>query len=253
MLKRDELIKIIEEYRLSHIQSEAEVRSKLIVPLIEWLGYPAQFRAEEFPVYGNGGGTPLPAKHVDFLLFDDAEFGNNRERKRSQLDWVGNHSLLVVEAKKPDEITESNAQPQFYSAWTRAVAYIFIDGNRIRGYLLGKTTADVSIFDCDVCELPTNEDFLQFSYKNIRQLKENGVESIRTLTPIRYKRKLSLLCSPGIPDLKGATLITRYIVPASTYTNDYKEAQLPLPFDYLKQEKRIIVLAEAGHGKTYSL
>lgn len=253
MLKRDELIKIIEEYRLSHIQSEAEVRSKLIVPLIEWLGYPAQFRAEEFPVYGNGGGTPLPAKHVDFLLFDDAEFGDNRERKRSQLDWVGNHSLLVVEAKKPDEITESNAQPQFYSAWTRAVAYIFIDGNRIRGYLLGKTTADVSIFDCDVCELPTNEDFLQFSYKNIRQLKENGVESIRTLTPIRYKRKLSLLCSPGIPDLKGATLITRYIVPASTYTNDYKEAQLPLPFDYLKQEKRIIVLAEAGHGKTYSL
>ena len=212
MLKREELVAIIEKYRLSHIQSEAEVRSKLIVPLIEWLGYPSQFRAEEFPVYGNGGGTPLPAKHADFLLFDNVDFDNNRERKRSQQDWVSNHSLLVVEAKKPGEITESNAQPQFYSAWTRAVAYIFIDGNRIRGYLLGKMTADVSILDCDVFELPTNEGFLQFSYKNIRQLKENGVESIRALTPIRYKRKLSLLCSPGIPDLKGTILITRYIL-----------------------------------------
>ena len=100
MLNREELIMIIEEYRLSHIQSETEVRSKLIVPLIEWLGYPSQFRAEEFPVYGNGGGTPLPAKHADFLLFDNVDFDNNRERKKNQQDWVSNHSLLVVEAKK---------------------------------------------------------------------------------------------------------------------------------------------------------
>ncbi len=91
MLKREELVAIIEKYRLSHIQSEAEVRSKLIVPLIEW-GYPSQFRSEEFPVYGNGGGVPLPAKHADFLLFDDAVFANNRERKRSQQEWVYNHS-----------------------------------------------------------------------------------------------------------------------------------------------------------------
>ena len=43
---------IIDKYQRSIIQSEAEVRSKLIVPLIEWLGYPSEYRAEEFPVYG---------------------------------------------------------------------------------------------------------------------------------------------------------------------------------------------------------
>ena len=51
MLNRDELIKIIEEYRLSRIQSEAEVCSKLIVPLIEWLGYPSQFRSQRINMY----------------------------------------------------------------------------------------------------------------------------------------------------------------------------------------------------------
>lgn len=253
MLEREELVAIIEKYRLSHIQSEEEVRSKLIVPLIEWLGYPSQFRAEEFPVYGNGGSAPLHAKLADFLLFDNAGFDNNRERKRSQQEWVNNHSLLVVEAKKPGEIPESNAQPQFYSAWTRAVAYIFLDGNKIRGYLGGKITADIPIFECDVSELANTEDFLQFSYDRIRQLKETGIESVRELTPIRYKRKLSSVCHPGIPDLKGTTLITRYILPAGSYTYDYKEVQLLLPFDYLKQEKRIVLLADAGHGKTYSL
>lgn len=43
---------IIEEFKRSNIQSEAEVRSKLIVPLTEYLGYPSWLRAEEFPVYG---------------------------------------------------------------------------------------------------------------------------------------------------------------------------------------------------------
>ena len=43
---------VIDEYRLSDIQSESEVRSKFIVRLSEVLGYSSQFRGEEFPVYG---------------------------------------------------------------------------------------------------------------------------------------------------------------------------------------------------------
>ena len=43
---------LIEDFLKQKIQSEAEVRSKLIVPLLELLGYPKDFRAEEFPVYG---------------------------------------------------------------------------------------------------------------------------------------------------------------------------------------------------------
>lgn len=38
---------LINEFLKQNIQSEAEVRSKLIVPLLELLGYPMDFRAEE--------------------------------------------------------------------------------------------------------------------------------------------------------------------------------------------------------------
>ncbi len=85
-------------------------------------------------------------------------------------------------------------QAQFYSAWARAVAFIFIDGDKIRGYLLGKITPGIPIFDCDVSELANTENILQFSYEHIRQLKKAGIDNLDALTPIRYKRKLSSVC-----------------------------------------------------------
>ena len=48
---------LIECFLKQNIQSEAEVRSKLIVPLLELLCYPIELRAEEFPVYGYEGGN----------------------------------------------------------------------------------------------------------------------------------------------------------------------------------------------------
>lgn len=95
---------VIDEYAKSEIQSEAEVRSKLVVPLLCALGYPSELRAEEFPVYGFGGRKKLPAKSADFLLFSDKEFGAHRNDTQKDKDWVQSHSLLIVEAKKPGEM-----------------------------------------------------------------------------------------------------------------------------------------------------
>lgn len=58
---------VVDDYRLSEIQSESEVRSKFIVRLSEALGYPSQLRGEEFPVYGYGGREALRAKDADFI------------------------------------------------------------------------------------------------------------------------------------------------------------------------------------------
>lgn len=70
----DSIQKIIYEYQKSTIQSEAEVRSKLIVPLLNALGYPSSLRAEEFPVHGFEGRKKLPAKSADLILFSDSHF-----------------------------------------------------------------------------------------------------------------------------------------------------------------------------------
>ena len=120
--------RIISEYSKSIIQSEAEVRSKLIVPLLEILGYPSYLRAEEFPVYGFGGGKKLPAKNADYILFSDRQFANHRMFTKKNIEWVQKHSLLVVEAKKPGEMPEILGQPEYYAMWTKAIGYLVIDG-----------------------------------------------------------------------------------------------------------------------------
>lgn len=79
---------VVNEYRLSEIQSESEVRSKFIVQLSEALGYPSQLRGEEFPVYGYGGGEALRAKDADFIFFSDKSFGKYRTNTQKSKDCL---------------------------------------------------------------------------------------------------------------------------------------------------------------------
>ena len=253
MLKREELVAILGKYKLSHIQSEQEVRSKLIVDLIEWLGYPSQYRAEDFKVFCYKNETVQNAKKADFLLFDDTNFDCNNGPSVEQLAWVQDHSLLVVEGKKPGKMPENTFQPRYYSICTSAVGYLFIDGSKVRGYLWGKISSDLPLIDCDLSELVDNNDFLQFSFENIKRIKEEGIENIKALLPIQYKKKLSTMCGESLPDINGTGLITRYIIRIDDAVLDHENNQIPLPFDCLRHEKRIILLADAGQGKTFSL
>ena len=163
---------IIDKYQRSIIQSEAEVRSKLIVPLIEWLGYPSEYRAEEFPVYGFEASKRLSAKPADFLLFDDENFAANRQYGEKKINWVQNHSLLVVEAKKPGQMPAVMGQAQFYSQWSKAVAYIVTDGETIKGYYRNPISSDEFILDCSINDLWQNENIVSFSYDKIKSIKD---------------------------------------------------------------------------------
>ncbi len=162
---------IADEFFKSIIQSEAEVRSKLIVPIIEWLGYPSEFRAEEFPVYAFEGSKPKPPKDADFILFDDKHFSLHRNRTKVDIDWVHEHSLLVFEAKNKGEMPAILGQPQFYSAWTKAVAYLVSDGDRICGYYYSLVSNDYCVLDCLVKDLSANRDILLLSFENTKDVK----------------------------------------------------------------------------------
>ncbi len=175
--QRAKLFSIVSEFQSSLIQSEAEVRSKLIVPLTECLGYPSSCRAEEFPVYGYEGRKKLPAKNVDFLMFSDPHFAENRNRNEKQIRWVHNHSLLVVEAKKPTEPVDDVGQPMYYSIWTRAIAYLQTNGIRIRGFYRETLTSDLVIIDCLLSELANTNEIAYFSYENISRIKQESLEN----------------------------------------------------------------------------
>ncbi len=165
---------VVNEYRLSVIQSESEVRSKFLVQLSEALGYPSQLRGEEFPVYGHGGGKALGAKNADFIFFSDKFFGEHRTNTQKNKDWVRDHSLLIMEAKKPGKMSKDLGQVQFYTMWTRAVAYIETDGEDFKGYFVNLISSDLEVIDAKVDELANKPEIWNFSYENLLSVKQKG-------------------------------------------------------------------------------
>lgn len=173
---------MIKEYRKSIVYSEAEVRSKLAVPLIECLGFPSALRAEEFPIYGYAGGKRLPAKPADFLLFSNREFNNHREFNQNDIDWVYNHSLLVVETKRPEEFPKVQGQAVYYSTWARALAYLVTDGEQVLGRFYNSAAADYEVVRCTIDELPESLDLVFFSYEALLEVKQTALTKPSYLT-----------------------------------------------------------------------
>ena len=168
--------KLFEEYYKCSVRSEDEVRSKLIVPLTEALGYKPFYRGENFPVYSSHGGKRLPTTFADFVFFDDKDFNNNTKYLYDQINWVNDHCLLVIEAKKPNEIPDIPGQAKFYSLWTRAVAYMMIDGVQIKGWIYNPCRSDKLIIDCRIDKISDYSLLLNFSYENLSSIKQNSEE-----------------------------------------------------------------------------
>ena len=183
----DSLIQnIVTTYRKSKIQSEAEVRSKLIVPLLEVMGYAAEYRSEEFPVYGYDGRKKLAAKSADFILFDSIDFAEHRTRTQKCLKWVRNHSILVVEAKKPGEMPEELGQAQFYTMWTKAPAYILTDGEDIFAYFYNPIAEDYEILKDKIDNIGKCNLIQKLSFKTLLTLKKEGIKAFQNLEGERF-------------------------------------------------------------------
>lgn len=157
---------VIENYRKSKIQSEAEVSSKLICPLFRALGFPDENMSQEFPVYGYAGGNALNAKNADFIYFLDKDFAKHRTNTLTNKTWVQDNCLLIVEAKKPGEMKDDLGQAQFYASWTKSIAYVVTDGERFRAFYRSDSKSDLEVVDISVDEIPSTQKMscLEFGY-----------------------------------------------------------------------------------------
>lgn len=191
-MENKRLKQIIDSFLSFDTSSEAEVRSKLIVNLIEYLGYPPELRAEEYPVYGYEGGKLINAKPADFILFQSNEYVKHKgEKTQKSLDWVYNNSLLVFEAKDKGKMPPNLGQPIFYTVWTRAVAYLVSDGDYIKGYFYKNCTADREIINCKIEELPESDFFEYFSYENILNIKQQRlIENSQPINIIKNQHSI---------------------------------------------------------------
>lgn len=169
---------LIDEFHKSTIQSEAEVRSKFMVPFLDALGYPSELRAEEFNVYGYAGSEELRAKPADFILFKTKDFANHRTNTQKNKIWVEENSLLVVETKKTDQMPKNYGQAKFYTVWTKAVAYIISDGKSFCAYYYNPINRDYEIVNTEVDKLDDLEvisKIKDLSYFNILSIKDAGI------------------------------------------------------------------------------
>ena len=239
-MDRSNIQAIITKYRESKIQSEAEVRSKLIVPLLEELGYASKYRAEEFPVYGYGGREKLPAKDADFLLFDNEGFAEHRTRTKENNEWVREHSLLVVEAKKPGKIPEELGQAQYYTMWTRAVAYIETDGEEVFGYYYNPVANDRVVLQTTVDELGKAELLDLLTYESISGTKEKGIQFFGSAGNPGGRNGSSNAAYPE----EGAFIVSH---PLQYFGH---EAEITEVLSWIGTHKIIVVYGEGGIGKT---
>lgn len=231
------------------IQSEAEVRSKFIVPLLEILGYSMQHRAEEFPVYGSEGSKTLPVKKADFLQFTDSDFAAHRSKSTEDQTWVFEHSLLVFEAKKPSEKILVVDQPQFYAAWTRSIAYIISNGRRIEGYIVNPNYSDQVIISCDISEIPVQFNKLSLlNYQNILAKKKEAALNNQELSKdlfFDYVKAMELRCARELYHN-----VTRILHENPAYTPQVKSDAKSYKIEDLVEEVAIVITSEPGGGKS---
>ncbi len=240
---------LISNFMRQNIQSEQEVRSKLIVPLLELLEYPVDLRAEEFPVYGSEGSKDLRAKAVDFIQFASNEFDRYRGNTERELEWVYTNSLLVFEAKKPTEKILVKGQPVFYSAWTKAVAYMICNGITIEGYIVNANYSDTCVFSCSVKDIPEKwEQINSLNYHRILEMKTLAAANAEWTQNDDYQIYKNVMLVRCQEELYAS--IDRDLEGFSYGLNIEKNGKNINITEILDEECKIIT-SEPGGGKTY--
>lgn len=152
-MSKDGIRGLIDRLKGTTLVSETDVRTQVAVPLLDLLGYPGANRAEEFPIYGFEGRRRLHPKPADIALFNSTEHGEHRDRKSR--DWVADHTLVVIELKKPGELLDdAQGQAQFYAHWAKAPLYAMTNGEEFVVYRMQGFFDDTRELLCAVEDLP---------------------------------------------------------------------------------------------------
>ena len=124
----DELVRAIE---MEQLNSEEDVRAKVVMKLLAILGYPSEFISTEVPVYYNEGRSKPSPKKADAMCCTKKTAKPDRETALS--DEYRDTTLLAVEVKGPDEeLDDARTQAELYTHWTRAPLYCITNGTSFR-------------------------------------------------------------------------------------------------------------------------
>lgn len=155
------------------IISEQDVRSKIALPLLSFLGYSNAVQANEFPIFSFSGRTKKPAKLVDLLCFSSEDW--SKHRKFESRGWVKDNALLSFELKKPSEkLDNAIGQAEFYSMNARTPFYMCTNGKDIKIFEMKDFYTDKIIYDGLVKNIGKKWNFIysQISFTSLLPLKK---------------------------------------------------------------------------------
>ena len=95
--------------------------------------------------------------------------------------------------------------------------------------------------------------YLLSTSENNTKTLEAEINSLRRAIDNANRIPLTIYPSHQIPDQNGIPLIKRHIIPMNQADYPEDSAILPTPIEYLKQEKKIVLLSDAGAGKSFTL
>ncbi|MCL2573081.1 MAG: type I restriction enzyme HsdR N-terminal domain-containing protein [Defluviitaleaceae bacterium] len=237
------ILQQIASFKNMTLASETEVRTKIANPILESLGHPRVNRSEEFPVHMNLGGEKK-TKYADIVLFSSMYYKNNKTDTLESRNWVANHSLLVVELKRPSENIEGSlGQAISYVMWTKALYYLVTNGAKIAVFKVIDGGADKPILSCDVADLLTHWTELEshISFDVLNQKKSHLVDDNQIQNRVFDDYCLSML-SMNIPEHEWRA--EQSFVCASSNSISL--------YNVINASKSVIT-AQSGYGKTYCL
>jgi len=247
----------IVEITLPLESSEEDVRTKIVIPLFRLLGYKDDRLATEFPVHGYRGRKKCPVTKADAVYFNDISPSLHREE--SERNWVRNHSLVLIEIKKPTEDPDPSGQAEYYANWLATPFIISTNGNEFiirlqEKYLDPKELLRFKREDL-VSHLADIQKILLYS-RVVQFVLDEQLKSERIIE-IDYEYYLSSLHGELKADLKWpiarflGSKIDQSILDLSLEeksTHEIKSSE-----DVLKSIEPIVILGEPGSGKTYLL
>ncbi|MDO1580976.1 type I restriction enzyme HsdR N-terminal domain-containing protein [Rhizobium oryzicola] len=214
--------------------NEADVETRIVLPLLQELGYDRDCIASKVPVTFQEGREKRPGRkpEADFVVYAERPFSRAT-------------SLIVVEAKRPNEpLGDGKDQGESYAQNLRTPILLMTNGQRLEIWQMQLTTESEKIFDCSVAEIAGKRAEIE-SLLSREALKDH----CGALRHKRFDVAANDLGAYLSAEIERIGPITRLSIPRRLTRTDTNSTISAL--DLLTHNSRgALVLGMSGYGKT---
>jgi hypothetical protein len=231
--------------------SEREVESKILIArLFRNLGFDDNDRAENYSVEWYECRKKAKPKFADQVYFNGT-------------DRTMDASLVVAEAKRPDEGVDAQGQAVFYSMWLRVPFYVLCNGTELVITQMSILSQDKELLRCKVIDIPKYwakiETILHkqnvIAYCNENKLKpvKIGEVDVRHYLASKVQQTQSMRSGFVPLDAYEYSRDDRFSIRQAPQANAEEQSKPKPLLDIVNAHKHIVLLGEPGAGKTTSL